>query len=279
MPDLGKEGCVYMSRISCNVTKDLLTSYLDEVCSGESRELVEEHLKECTSCREFMVKLQEQDVKKDAPRVAYLKKVRRFVDMQSLAGILLPLLMLLGGFYGVNRGGSGIFYYVEMPIMMLLCAYAFWDGGETGMPSGKEWLAPVSGLAAVCAAAVMRYFTVNRVSAWIAGEAAAPMPLENVGPFIHNVSLLLALAMAVLLTVLVALAKKKARVFPVSQNLAWLALNMVLSLDESLYNLSTLEALRSHMAEDSIILVSEFALVTVLLAALRRAGFGKRVEI
>lgn len=262
------------------MTKDLLSSYLDEVCSGESRELVEEHLQECPSCREFLAKLQEQDVGKDAPRVAYLKKVRRIVDIQSLVVVFFPLLMLLGGFYGVNRsGGSGIFYYIEMPVMMLLCAYALWGGRETGMPSGKEWLAPAFGLAAVCVAAIMRYYLVYVISAWVIDEVEPPIPLDKTGPFLHNVCLLIALAMAVLLAVLVVLAKKRNRVFPVSQNLAWLAINLILSLDESLYNMSTVEALRSYMANDSIILVSEFALVTVLLMVLRRAGFMKQVEI
>ena len=120
---------------------------------------------------------------------------------------------------------------------------------------------------------------VNQVCAWIMDEAEPPIPLEKMGPFIHNVCLLIALAMAVLLAALVVLAKKRNRVFPVSQNLAWLAINLILSLDESLYNMSTVEALRSYMTHDSIILVSEFALVTVLLLVLRRAGLMKRVEI
>ena len=46
-----------MSKISCNVTKDLLSGYLDETCSGESKELVEEHLSECETCRDFLEKL------------------------------------------------------------------------------------------------------------------------------------------------------------------------------------------------------------------------------
>ena len=262
------------------MTKDLLASYLDEVCSGECRELVEEHLKECPSCREFLAKLQEQDVGKDAPRVACLKKVRRVLDIQSLVVVFLPLLMLLGGFYGVNRsGGSGIFYYIEMPVMMLLCAYTLWGGRETGMPSGKEWLAPVFGLAAVCVAAIMRYYLVYVISVWVMDEVEPPIPLDKTGPFLHNVCLLIALAMAVLLAVLVVLAKKRNRIFPVSQNLAWLAINLILSLDESLYSMSTSEALQLHMTNDSIILVLEFALVTVLLLVFRRAGLMKRVEI
>lgn len=38
--------------LKCEVIKDLLPLYLDEVCSNESRELVEEHLKHCESCRQ-----------------------------------------------------------------------------------------------------------------------------------------------------------------------------------------------------------------------------------
>ena len=38
-------------KTSCNVIKDLLPLYHDGVCSRESRELVEEHLKECEECR------------------------------------------------------------------------------------------------------------------------------------------------------------------------------------------------------------------------------------
>lgn len=262
------------------MTKDLLPSYLDEVCSEESGELVEEHLGECVSCRKFLEKLQEQDTGKDAPRIACLKKVRRLIDIQSLLGIFGPLLILLGGFYGVNQSGAaGIFYYVEMPVMMLLCAYALWGCREADIPSGKEWLAPVCGLAAVSLAAAMRYVATNRVAAWIAEEAEAPVPLEEIGPFIHNVCLLLALMMTVLLAVLVVLAKRHNRVFPVSQNLAWLALNMVLTLDEGLRSLSTLEALKLHMTVDGVVLVSEFAAVTVLLLGARRAGLMKCVEI
>lgn len=38
-------------KLSCNVVKDLLPSYIDELCSDESRELVEAHLNECSECR------------------------------------------------------------------------------------------------------------------------------------------------------------------------------------------------------------------------------------
>lgn len=35
----------------CNIIRDLLPLYLDEVCSEESRELLEKHLEHCEACR------------------------------------------------------------------------------------------------------------------------------------------------------------------------------------------------------------------------------------
>ncbi|MCM1057270.1 MAG: zf-HC2 domain-containing protein [Firmicutes bacterium] len=268
-----------MSRISCNVTKDLLSSYLDEVCSGESRELVEEHLKECASCREFLKELQRQDMGKDAPRVAYLKKVRRFVDIQSLLGIFLPLLMLLGGFYGVNCAGVGssLFYYIEMPVMMLLCAYGLWGGKRIGRPEGLEWLAPAFGAVVFCAMAVMRYLLI----AWTVkyGEGDWPDWLENLGPRMHTGCMAAAFASVLLLAGLVFLAKRKGKILPVSQNLAFLNLNLALSFDMVMYNMSDVESLQSFMVRNSMVLLFEFLLVTVLLAVFCRAGLMKRVEI
>lgn len=38
--------------ISCEVIKDLLPLYHDDVCSADSRKIVEEHLEQCESCRD-----------------------------------------------------------------------------------------------------------------------------------------------------------------------------------------------------------------------------------
>lgn len=37
-------------KLNCNVIRDLLPLYADQICSDESRELVEEHLAECVDC-------------------------------------------------------------------------------------------------------------------------------------------------------------------------------------------------------------------------------------
>ena len=37
-------------KLNCNVIRDLLPLYADQICSDESRELVKEHLAECGDC-------------------------------------------------------------------------------------------------------------------------------------------------------------------------------------------------------------------------------------
>ena len=41
-------------KLPCKVIEDILPLYHDGVCSGESRALVEEHLRDCESCRALL---------------------------------------------------------------------------------------------------------------------------------------------------------------------------------------------------------------------------------
>ena len=47
-------------KISCDVIEDLLPLYIDDMVSEDSRQLVEEHLKECTTCQKMMEKKKHQ---------------------------------------------------------------------------------------------------------------------------------------------------------------------------------------------------------------------------
>ena len=41
----------------CEVIRDLLPLYVDDICSGKSRELVDEHLAECSECSKMLNQL------------------------------------------------------------------------------------------------------------------------------------------------------------------------------------------------------------------------------
>ena len=63
-------------KLSCRVAEDLLPLYHDEVCSAESRALVEEHLAECEACRDLLRKMDGE-----------VKVNQKKDDMKPLAGI------------------------------------------------------------------------------------------------------------------------------------------------------------------------------------------------
>ena len=68
--------------ISCKIAEDLLPLYLDNSCSEDSRTAIEEHLKDCPSCRMKLNRMQsditaEIHPEQSAPKLAnYAKKVR-----------------------------------------------------------------------------------------------------------------------------------------------------------------------------------------------------------
>ena len=50
---------------NCEVIRDLLPLYADDVCSGRSRELIEEHLQECPDCSAMLEKLRSHEIETD----------------------------------------------------------------------------------------------------------------------------------------------------------------------------------------------------------------------
>ena len=100
-------------RKECEVVRDILPLYADEVCSETSRELVEEHLQECAACREMLNQLRETEIES---RLTYEKDnviqyaLKRFKRRSAAVGSLtsglfmIPILLCLA--VNVLRGPS-----------------------------------------------------------------------------------------------------------------------------------------------------------------------------
>lgn len=61
-----------MSKISCDIIQDMLPLYYDEVCSADSRKMIEEHLQECEKCSNIFQKLKTEcvvDTKENAESI------------------------------------------------------------------------------------------------------------------------------------------------------------------------------------------------------------------
>lgn len=92
-------------KIACQVIRDLLPLYKDQVCSSQSRDLVEEHLCGCEECREYYEQMEAELPGVDETReeteaiqsdLKFLKTVKRKLTYrQILTGAIAALLLLI----------------------------------------------------------------------------------------------------------------------------------------------------------------------------------------
>ena len=48
--------------INCNLIRDLLPSYLDDICTQDTKAAVNQHLADCPQCRDLAKMMQETDL-------------------------------------------------------------------------------------------------------------------------------------------------------------------------------------------------------------------------
>ncbi len=106
-------------KLTCGIVMDLLPLYEEDICSEETRQAVEEHLKECHTCRSFLedvssfskenvVEKTENIMEEDKVAIKGFKKVKKqWVRSIIIAIIAMAILIPLGylGFNEVNKTG------------------------------------------------------------------------------------------------------------------------------------------------------------------------------
>ncbi|SKC69386.1 zf-HC2 domain-containing protein [Maledivibacter halophilus] len=103
----------------CEIVKDLLPLYHDDVCSNESRSMVEKHLLECNDCKKYLDSMNndfiQSNIEKATEQAKFdrlkglKKKLFRKTMMISAVSVLCAIVVFLAGF-------SLIFHY-EIPIL------------------------------------------------------------------------------------------------------------------------------------------------------------------
>ena len=91
-----------MSRITCNVIKDLLELYSDDVVSEDTKALVEDHLSSCTMCNEKLAQIRQNlsiPAEVSAEPIKQIKrKIKKKNIVVSVISIAIVASILLGGF-------------------------------------------------------------------------------------------------------------------------------------------------------------------------------------
>lgn len=114
-----------MSKLNCEIIKDLFPSYVDGICSQSSREAVEEHVEECAECRASLEMLRRTLIegnKINQSELNHMKKVKQHFIRKSflIVGVLTLVQLLIGDtFYRFELWYRNGLYYVIFPLIAL----------------------------------------------------------------------------------------------------------------------------------------------------------------
>lgn len=113
------------NKLNCNIIKDLLPSYLEGICSQDTKNIVDEHLLECEKCSRLKHMLLETELvseQTERSQINYLKKSKQHFIKQ---GIFLPLILAALVFAGLissvqNNICSPNIYYAFLPVLLMV---------------------------------------------------------------------------------------------------------------------------------------------------------------
>jgi|GEM_PF-1362487 len=105
--------------MKCEIAKDLLTLYAEQLCSEETAKELEQHMEECAACREQLAHYQrtleqdknaknEETAAENENKLRPMKKIRRKMRRRVLLSVVLGCILF------VVLGGVGILSYGEM---------------------------------------------------------------------------------------------------------------------------------------------------------------------
>lgn len=87
----------------CNVIRDLLPLYADEVCSEDSKEMVEEHISTCQECKQELEDYRYNtglpEVKADVAMKKFKKKMNKKNLKKIVVSVIVCLAVILSGTY------------------------------------------------------------------------------------------------------------------------------------------------------------------------------------
>lgn len=186
-------------KMKCSVIQDLLPSYVDNICSKDSKELVQEHVAECMQCKEKLEQMKNTEIiagKASKNQVDYLKKIRSTLTHKKGLGKVMLVLLVGIAYAGLFVGGGGLLNYPGIPSVifsvLIFCAAVLAENYRYS--GGKAAVAEIVVSGVVFTIAVAFYvLLINSVTEYAAKDAeqilflGIGMEPRQLGPLCANI--------------------------------------------------------------------------------------------
>lgn len=183
-----------LEKISCNVIKDLIPSYIDEICSEESRNLVDEHIKSCTDCHTHLELLQNTtltDEKGEKEKISYLKKIKKLYAKRQIISLAFLMMTVIGSFKIIidNYGSGGeILLYTIVPILIIAACCLAQDSGQMAKQSKLSLILIFVSIVLTLYCIGLMFFGISMILNAFDQDFIVPFGLspDKVGPFFSS---------------------------------------------------------------------------------------------
>ena len=82
-------------KLTCNVIRDLLPLYVENIASDDTRALVEEHINLCTDCKKQLEEMRMPNELPPDTDATLLKKLKRKLSMKKIQTVILSVMIVL----------------------------------------------------------------------------------------------------------------------------------------------------------------------------------------
>ncbi len=94
-------------KITCNIIHDLMPSYIDKICSKDSCNLIEEHIKNCPNCKQKLKSLINpisfvEVIDKEKAQEPF-KKIKRKNHLQIIVAIIITSILLVSTIMAIQN--------------------------------------------------------------------------------------------------------------------------------------------------------------------------------
>lgn len=274
-----------MSKINCNIAKDLLPSYIDGLCSEESCVIIEEHLQECPECGNLVRQMKEiqfvTDGGKTSKEIDCFKKIKNNnLKRNILTGFYMAVILISGiGIWiqSVSHATVPVIVYCCLTWAMVSIIYLLFGdfiGKQSSVKSKKinRWFSGISGIMCIYAVILM-LLGCN----WNIFTDTFHMEMQQIGPFIQ-VQLLVIVTISFLLylqTIIVSVKKSEYMLYP--SVFSSIGINLSLMMMSFLGNWDSKETILSNLLFRFLALLFTGALLVFMLNIAKTKGKFKKV--
>lgn len=270
-----------MNKLNCDIVRDLIPSYLEDICSESSRKAVEEHMTECEECRNYVEALKRTELtagEADLKELDYMKKVKRHytrknavaAGMCEIFGVFFLGLCISSDLY--NRLPLEM-YYLMYPVLALGSSFLFSDYQAGPERSIKRIGAGILSAVGIIYSIGLGVILVRSVEY---GHTPWGMALNKIGPYLDQRYVAVIVAEFLLFAWFVADAIKKEHAVGLGPAISLAGIFLAMISRSVLWRMAGLEGVRLFVIRVTVIVFAEFMGIVILELIARRLRSDKK---